>query len=328
MRSSLQKAGDWFDLENYKRLNKCPDFTLLKFLLERAELYWNLSAFVAENSEDSAFLKVEMEYICEKEPAYRKIKAFDVNDYLACGHGTDEAMDAFGWTPGWLKDQGYSCSAVRPLSVSGVICLAEDVADGTPEGYSEEEFVEAVAEARERYRHDEFQSPELESISIDQYLREAYEYHSGLAALNIDLTARDDQIISELKELLPRLRKLLQVDPERSRNPTHKEQLFLGPSPQKRDTRRIDLTKVRDYRVPALIDLYIWSAVEEVNLSSADYLRLVFPGDTGSDARVSEENIKKTYLPYAFRCMDFKLLAALDRSLERDRKSGGKNSNS
>ncbi|WKD50512.1 DUF6387 family protein [Microbulbifer spongiae] len=334
MSSSFQKAGEWFRIENYKKLNECPDFTLFKFLTDRADMCSWLSYLTGGRfltcraiAPDLA-LEIEPQLIAFRESAleYKKIKFFDISDYLSCGHLTDETMDSLGWTPAWLKSQDYSCSAIRPISVGDVVRMFDSLEDGAPEGFSDEEFADDVAEFKAQCRHSENPLSELDAISFDQYLREAFEYHAGLVSLNIDLAARDEQILAELKTLLPKLRKLLSRDSERSQSPSLEEQLFLGPSSQKRDTRRIDMDKVRDYRVPALIDLYIWSIVEGESLSNADYLRLAFPGDTKSDDQMNEERIKKVCLPYAFRCVNPGLLAALDRSLERERKSHRKNS--
>ncbi|WP_444921345.1 DUF6387 family protein [Microbulbifer sp. CnH-101-G] len=334
MSSSFQKAREIFRIDDYKKLNEKKDLSLFKFLLDRSNtcswlLHLTGGNFFKRNSNNSELAEEMRSCLTafrEDDADYRKLKSFDIRDYVSLEQYAEEPIDSSTWTPAWLRSQKYSCSSVKPMGVGDVIRMFDDLGDGAPKGFTDEEFAEDVAESRARYHRNEEVFPELEDISIDQYYREAYDYHHGLAALNIDLMARDEQIVSELKELLPKLRKLLQAAPERLLDPGFKGQLFLGPSLQKRDTRRIDMNKVRDYRVPALIDLYIWSVVEGESLSNADYLRLVFPGDTLTDELVNEDKIKKVCLPYAFRCMETELLTALHRSLDWEQKSHWKNS--
>ncbi|WP_444889490.1 DUF6387 family protein [Microbulbifer sp. DLAB2-AA] len=334
MTSSFLKARERFRIDDYKKLNKQSDRALFEFLASRSNTCSWLSHLTRGNlfklnvcdleipeEMESPFLAFR-----EDDTEYKKLKSFDISEYLSPDQDVEETIDSSTWTPTWLRSQQYVCSSVRPMGVGDVIRMFDDLGDGAPEGFSEEEFAEDVAESRARYRQNEEIYPELEKTSIDQYYREAFGYHDGLTALTIDLAARDDQIIGELKELLPRLRELIQLEPDRAYSANRKEQLFLGPSLQKRDTRRIDMDKVRDYRVPALIDLYIWSIVEGEHLSNADFLRLVFPGDTRADELVNEDKIKKVCLPYAFRCMKTELLSTLHRSLDWEEKKNWKNS--
>lgn len=330
MNSVIFRAKKWFNLSNYHALNQFPDFGLVRFLYGRYDLYKHLTPFIVDNVDPYSFYKLPNEMkpkevlkeIEQNDPVYQSILNQQFEIFLACGHGFNQEMDRLGWTPTWLKEQNYHCSSIRPLSIIDVIQMYSDIKASNPKEYEDGEFTRVIKEIQEKIDQDSGDAIEdhvRESCySLDKLYLDTFEDHAGLVSLHIDLAAKDGELISELQKLLPKLRQLLAK--EQITEIDEEERGFHGPLVSKRDTRKIDLTKFRDYKIAALLDLFLWSTVEQIQLSNSDYLRLVFPGTLNSDQRVSEANIANTYLPYIRTCMSFQNISALDKKLESQRK--------
>lgn len=94
--------------------------------------------------------------------------------------------------------------------------------------------------------------------------------------VTVNLEKSDDQILDELKVLLPSLRESLKADKVRK---------TFKPS---------DIQKVRNYRVLPLIDLLFWSKLENVKIKQSVLSKCLFPnGEKG------EEDFRKTIIPFA-----------------------------
>ena len=314
MKTAIDKALEWFNIDKYRELDKCTDLGLLIFLRERTDIYSLIKS--VQESDGAANYYTNVEYI-RADPSYIEIFKLDVTSYML---SMDECFgDSFGLTPEWLRNKGHSCVAVKPLSVVDVACANDDLLSGSPNEVSKEQFRFALEQAVGNYRKSEIVEQEEDYLSYDQYLMDCFKHHTGHISVQIDLASEDEQILKEMKALLPLLRDQFK---KKEQDLTHNsiEQSFLGTLDvsRKRKTRMIDSEKAKEYRVPALIDLRIWSVVEGVGLTVADYMRLVFPGDLHSEQLVTANKVRDTYLPYVDKCLNFAVLSAFENALKYD----------
>ncbi|WP_394165447.1 DUF6387 family protein [Neptunomonas phycophila] len=111
-------------------------------------------------------------------------------------------------------------------------------------------------------------------LSVDDYFRDALK--PANLHLNVDLTASDHQILSEMKLLLPQLRLRYEMD-------RRSKQIFS----------LVDRRKVVDYRIIPLIDLKIWEIESNKEIATALLEKVLFK-DAGKDIG----HLTKTVMPF------------------------------
>jgi hypothetical protein len=323
---SQKKDLDWFQLAKYTSIaNEMSDKALCLYLMNRWQLYMKLKPFHDENTDyyESSFFpcfteehdpNIYLDSIKAEDDAFQRIKHFSIEDYTEMASIYDQQFDDV-YTPDWMKADGYYCGAVTPTSVIEVVKNAEFIKGRSKfdeVGNLYKDIIKCM-KITKSLKNERMLLPNELSYSYDKYLIDQNSCHTQRSHLSVDLDASDKQILDEISKILPLMRGLISKSNGDNLPAGEAMHSILGPlnnerkTQKPRETRSIDLIKVRDYRMPAIIDLYLWAIVEQKNLSGSDYLDLVFP----NVERVSQSKVNQTYLPYIHTCLDICLVKQL-----------------
>lgn len=164
-------------------------------------------------------------------------------------------------------------TAVRPLSVSEIVCLAEEVLE-----------IE-----KEQSDVEDFRSSHVSAIALKQD-NEAYNPYS---IIGIDLRFSDTLLIKEITCLLPKWR----MEKIRSK-------VWDGEHVKATEN---DLGKVYQYRILPLLDLLVWSSIHSLRIPNSVLAAAIFPkGERG------EVDMQKTIKVFALKMIDPHVLSEIE----------------